>query len=137
MDGRKITIQWIIGGMTQYLMTVQGIPASVEKKLEKRIRTFLWNHDGVTRISMRTLQMHKLKGGKGILDIAARNKAIDLMWAKAYLNLSSARATWAYVVDELINRQANKSIEYTSKHNIFLQSWTIPISKGTDLHEDL
>ncbi|KIY45123.1 hypothetical protein FISHEDRAFT_67098 [Fistulina hepatica ATCC 64428] len=64
MDGRKIIIQWIIGGMTQYLATVQGMPSSVEKKLEKRIRTFLWNHDGVTRVNMRTLQTHKNNGGK-------------------------------------------------------------------------
>ncbi|KIY49980.1 hypothetical protein FISHEDRAFT_65076 [Fistulina hepatica ATCC 64428] len=65
MDGRKIIIQWIIGGMTQFLTTVQGMPEQTEKRLEKRIRTFLWNHDGVTRVNMKTLQTHKLSGGKG------------------------------------------------------------------------
>ncbi|KIY51446.1 hypothetical protein FISHEDRAFT_5368, partial [Fistulina hepatica ATCC 64428] len=42
MDGRKIIIQWIIGGMSQFLTTVQGMPKQIEKRLEKRIRTFLW-----------------------------------------------------------------------------------------------
>ncbi|KAE9382992.1 hypothetical protein BT96DRAFT_961116 [Gymnopus androsaceus JB14] len=42
MDGRKKIIQMVIGGMSQYLTQVQGMPKSVEKKLKKRIRQFLW-----------------------------------------------------------------------------------------------
>ncbi|KIY46289.1 hypothetical protein FISHEDRAFT_60474 [Fistulina hepatica ATCC 64428] len=101
------------------------------------IRTFLWNHDGVTRVSMKTLQMHKLSGGKGVLDIVVRNEAIDLMWAKAYLNLGNTRVTWAYVADELINRHTNKSVEHSARQNVFLQTWAIPTAKGMDLPEDL
>ncbi|KIY52033.1 hypothetical protein FISHEDRAFT_36011 [Fistulina hepatica ATCC 64428] len=137
MDGRKIIIQWIIGGMTQFLTTVQGMPEQIEKRLEKRICTFLWNHDGVTRVNMKTLQTHKLNGGKGVLNIVARNEAIELMWVKTYLNLSGSRATWAHVADELINRRTNKTIEHLAKINIFLQGWSVPTSKGTELPEDL
>ncbi|KAE9386638.1 hypothetical protein BT96DRAFT_838950 [Gymnopus androsaceus JB14] len=37
MDGRKKIVQMVVGGMTQYLTQVQGMPKSIEKKLQKRI----------------------------------------------------------------------------------------------------
>ncbi|KAJ7138535.1 hypothetical protein C8R43DRAFT_893230, partial [Mycena crocata] len=42
MEGRRLIVLMVVGGMTQYLATVQGMPKPVEKKLEKRIRNFLW-----------------------------------------------------------------------------------------------
>ncbi|KAE9392443.1 hypothetical protein BT96DRAFT_959335 [Gymnopus androsaceus JB14] len=42
MDGRRAIIQMVIGGMTQYLTMVQGMPASIEKRLTKRINRYLW-----------------------------------------------------------------------------------------------
>ncbi len=35
IEGRRIIIQWIIGGMTQYLANAQGMPKSIERRLEK------------------------------------------------------------------------------------------------------
>lgn len=43
MEGRRLIIQMVIGGMTQYLTTVQGMPAEVEKRIVKRVRRFFWN----------------------------------------------------------------------------------------------
>ncbi|KIY48654.1 hypothetical protein FISHEDRAFT_22199, partial [Fistulina hepatica ATCC 64428] len=42
MEGRKLLTQWIIGGMSLFLAIVQGMPKTVEKRLKKRIRTFMW-----------------------------------------------------------------------------------------------
>ena len=44
---------------------------------------------------------HK-KGGKKVLNLEARNKAIQLTWLKSYLNLGSDRATWTYFADAII-----------------------------------
>lgn len=41
MEGRRHVVQMIIGGMTQYLTVVQGMPKSIEKKLTKRVKTFM------------------------------------------------------------------------------------------------
>ncbi|KAJ3853367.1 hypothetical protein EV368DRAFT_73517 [Lentinula lateritia] len=54
MDGRKKIIQMIIGGMTQYLTQVQGMPKKVEKKLEKRICQFLWGSKKLHTINFET-----------------------------------------------------------------------------------
>ncbi len=39
---RRIIIQTVIGGLTQYLMTVQGMPKQIEARLEKREHKFIW-----------------------------------------------------------------------------------------------
>jgi len=41
MEGRKHIIQMVIGGMTQYLTKAQGMPSEIEKRLSKKIRTFI------------------------------------------------------------------------------------------------
>ncbi|KAJ3925034.1 MAG: hypothetical protein NXY57DRAFT_864195, partial [Lentinula lateritia] len=43
MEGRRLIISMVIGGMTQYLTKVQGMPPEVEEKLTKRIKQFLWD----------------------------------------------------------------------------------------------
>ncbi|KIY46004.1 hypothetical protein FISHEDRAFT_16461, partial [Fistulina hepatica ATCC 64428] len=42
MEGRKLLTRWMIGGMSLFLAIVQGMPKAVEKRLQKRIRTFMW-----------------------------------------------------------------------------------------------
>ncbi|KAF8079076.1 hypothetical protein FPV67DRAFT_1389873, partial [Lyophyllum atratum] len=43
LEGRKLIVQMMVGGMTQYLTQVQGMPKGVEKRLKKVIRRFVWN----------------------------------------------------------------------------------------------
>ena len=38
LDGRKKVVQMVVGGVTQYLSQVQGMPKNTEKLLTKRIR---------------------------------------------------------------------------------------------------
>src|SRR6202012_2799254 len=42
-EGRRLISQMIIGGMTQYLAKVQGIPEPVMKTLERLLRNFTWS----------------------------------------------------------------------------------------------
>ncbi|KAF5377136.1 hypothetical protein D9757_001831 [Collybiopsis confluens] len=126
MEGRRHIIQMIIGGMTQYLSAAQGMPKSVEKKLEKRTRTYMWSEHKHNPISMKILHGAFGSGGRKVLDIAARNQAIDVMTLKTYLTFGPQRKQWAKIADELFSLQTPKSDGNTDRKtriNVFLQSW--------------
>ncbi|KAJ3978958.1 hypothetical protein F5890DRAFT_1422050 [Lentinula detonsa] len=132
MEGRRLIISMIIGGMTQYLTKVQGMPKEVELRLEKRIRDFLWDDKTHVCINKETMYAPIDMGGRNLLDIVARNEAIMVTWLQSYLDISENRATWTYVADALIaqnipNKYAN--LEEHSKINIFLQTWKTQTSK--------
>ncbi|KAJ3964452.1 hypothetical protein EV361DRAFT_873992 [Lentinula raphanica] len=115
MEGRCLIISMIVGGMTQYLTEVQGMPKEIETRLEKRIRNFLWNDRTHVRVNKETIYAPIKKGGRNLLDLLARNEAITVTWIQSYLDLSENRATWAYVADALIARTSGKifsSLEY-------------------------
>ncbi|KAJ3870910.1 hypothetical protein F5051DRAFT_308323, partial [Lentinula edodes] len=63
MDGRKKIVQMVIGGMTQYLAQVQGMPKNIEKRLNKRIRKFLWAEKQQSPINFETLLASRDEGG--------------------------------------------------------------------------
>ncbi|EJD54002.1 hypothetical protein AURDEDRAFT_27096, partial [Auricularia subglabra TFB-10046 SS5] len=42
LNGRSILSQVIAGGYTQYLTAAEGMPAAIEKKLDKQVLGFLW-----------------------------------------------------------------------------------------------
>lgn len=132
-------IQMIIGGMTQYLTTVQGMPADIERSLTKTISDFIWEEKRPA-INSNTLQLPVKEGGLGILDLKARNEAITLMKLKAYLDLSPNRPTWAYVADALIGEavtRQSRGVHKLAKINIFLQSWSINMQGNSKLTNDL
>ncbi|KAI0054455.1 hypothetical protein BV25DRAFT_1784342, partial [Artomyces pyxidatus] len=76
--GRPLIIQMIVGGMTQYLAKVQGTPPAIEKKLMKIIRDFMWGPIHTPPINSKTLSLPREQGGLKVLDIQARNEAIQL-----------------------------------------------------------
>lgn len=114
----------IAGGTTQYLARVQGMPEWIEKALEKIIRDFIWE-GSAPRISLSCLTRPKAEGGIGLLDVPAQNQAIQIMWLKTYLDLSTNRPTWAYIVNVLINRIIPPETTDLERVNTFLQSWDI------------
>ena len=126
LAGKVHIVQMGAGGLTQYLTRVQGMPKQTEKEIEKIIRTFIWGHDRTPPISMETLHKPPAEGGLGLLDICSRNEALQLMWAKRYLDFSSERPTWAYALDILIGKHTLKTageIPQKAQLNTFLQSW--------------
>jgi hypothetical protein len=106
LRGRKIVVQAIVGGHTQFLTKAQGMPTHIEEALTKMIRKFVWEDDSSPRIKLDYLQGPQESGGLNLLDIKARNEAIDLIWLKAYLDISPSRPTWAKITDLIIDATA-------------------------------
>ncbi len=73
-----------IGGKTQYLTRVQGMPKETEEILVRMRDDFLWEGKK-PRIAHQTMCIPLNEGGKQILDIQARNEAIDLWNLKEFL----------------------------------------------------
>ena len=124
--GRRNIIQMGPGGITQYLTVVQGMPKSVEHSLNVMIRNFLWQRAKTPPVGMETLCLPIEEGGIGLLDIEARNEAIELTWVKRYLDLSPKRPQWAWAADTLMSMAASAdagAISRPAQINTFLQSW--------------
>ncbi|KAK0184579.1 hypothetical protein F5146DRAFT_938456 [Armillaria mellea] len=120
----RIIIQTVIGGLTQYLTTVQGMPKHIEDLLEKRERKFIWESQTKNLVSLETLKSPRNQGGLDILDIRLRNKVIEVMWIKELL--SEEKPTWTYFAHDMIAHQGTKAeinIPKEVKSNIFLQSF--------------
>jgi hypothetical protein len=83
--------------------------------------------------------MSQTQGGRKLLNIEARNKAIQLTWLKSYLQISCNRPTWAHIANELINSKLpNKpNIDRLTRINIFLQSWNSNPNTKTNIPHDL
>ncbi|KAJ7044018.1 hypothetical protein C8F04DRAFT_942895, partial [Mycena alexandri] len=127
----------VVGGMTQYLAKVQGMPKDVEERIEKRIRRFLWAEKTNVTVNKETIYAPKDMGGRNLLDIVARNEAVSITWLKAYLTFGKDRPLWAYVTDEILSIKAlgsAKHVEETLRTCPYLQTWRPKLS---DLSEDL
>jgi hypothetical protein len=133
--GRRLIVQMIVGGMSQYLATTQGMPKQVEQILEKSIREFIWE-DSKPPVSLDTLYLPIKKGGIKLLDLASRNKAIEVMWLKSYLALGHKRPIWAYVADVLIGENVTKNsgtVSNLAQINAYLQTWKTGLHSGSNL----
>jgi hypothetical protein len=135
-DGKRLIIGMVVGGLTQYLTRVQGMTEEVTTLIKRKITKFLWD-DASPMVSAQTMSGQFIDGGKKILDIQARNEAIDLMRLKSYLRLGDTRAK---VADVLISQSIPKSQNIptdTSRVNTFLQTWTPTTNKNSKLPSSL
>ncbi len=140
MYGRKLAVGMEVGGRTQFLARAQGMPEKVEKTLTTMISRFVWAGDKHPRISQDMLSRPLAEGGLNVLDIAARNDAIALVWLREYLNLSPSRPLWAFVADALIARAVaakSRGVDDESKLNVFLQTWEASLRQTAGLPRDL
>ena len=126
MKGRKTIIQAVVGGRTQFLATAQGMPPHIEDALTKIIRDFIWEDDSEPRVALEILQQPTEHGGLNLLDIKARNEAIDIMWLKNYLQLTPERPEWALITDLIIDAAAPAGTCKKARMNAFLQTWDAP-----------
>jgi len=126
---KRHIVQMFAGGMTQFLTKAQGMPKHIEDALVKIIREFIWDSSTPPTISLKKLYAPKESSGIDLLNIPARNKAIDVTWLKSYLDLSPSRPNWAFVTDAIINHihpDVNTSIDPPT---FSLTSWSPP-SRG-------
>jgi len=137
--GRRLIIQMVVGGMTQYLAKVQTMPRQIEEILTRTIRNFMWN-DKKPPVSMSTLSLPVAQGGIKLLNLKVRNQAIEVMWLKSYLNLGPTRPLWAYVADVLINKsisRASGKVSASAQINSYLQSWNPNLHATSKLSKDI
>lgn len=139
MYGKRLIIQAVIGGRTQYLAKVQGMPKEIEKAFQKLIQDFIWDGERAPRIALETLELPLDEGGLNLLNIRTRNEAIDIMWLKSYLNFSPSRPAWAVVTDLLINAAAPPNISPLGRFNAYTQSWNPPTKgpRSAHLNQDI
>ncbi|KAJ6553280.1 hypothetical protein B0H19DRAFT_949805 [Mycena capillaripes] len=67
----------VLGGKTQYLTRVQGMPKDIEDKLVRMRDEFLWKGKKA-RVAHETMCLPLNEGGKHVLDTRTRNEATDL-----------------------------------------------------------
>jgi len=132
IDGKGCIIQVIVGGFTQFLTQVQGMPTQVEAAINKIINDFIWEDGQGAHIAQEFLHQPKEVGSLDLLDIKTRNEAIELMWLKTYLNFSPKCQPWAVITDLIICGSAQENTIEQAIKNPFLQCWEIP-SRGPRL----
>ena len=130
LNGRKVIAQIIVGGCTQFLAQAQGMPMHIEKAITKIVRDFIWEENVTPRIALDYLHQKTEEGGLNLLDLKARNEAIEIMWLKTYLNMSSTRPPWAKITDLLLDAVAPQGYNAQARLNTFLQTWNVP-TRGT------
>ena len=86
----------------------------------------MWEDDSSPRLTLETLHLPLEQGGLNLLDISARNEAIDIMWLKDYLNLATQCPTWAVITDLIIDTAAPENLNKKARGNTFLQTWNPP-----------
>jgi len=135
---RRLIVNMFAGGMTQYLSTVQGMPPEVETKIQKMINSLVWDSKKAS-INLNTMNAPAEEGGIGLLDIQARNEAIQIMWLKKYTTLRTLRPTWALIADILLEENIANSHHIDKKVtiNTYLQSWSPTTGTRSKLPPDL
>ena len=126
LDRKRLIVQAIVGGRTQFLAKAQGMPDSIRDALTKEIHNFIWDDaEHVPRLGMNHLTDTKDVRGLKLLNFKIRNEAIELVWLRVYLNLTHTRLTWVFVIDVLINETTPTSLDENTRVNAFLQNWKI------------
>lgn len=129
MMGKRHIINMTVGGITQYMTAAQGMPERVEKSIAKMMTDFLWDGKRAS-LSLDNLARPLEEGGLKILDLRARNEAIDIIWLKGYLTLGPERPKWAAVADILVERSAkrtHRNMHAKTVTNVFTQTWEIAL----------
>ncbi len=93
LNGRKLIVQAVVGGHTQFLTNAQGMPTHIKTALKRIISSFMWDDDFSPQIVSDTLSSPITRGGLNLLNIEVRNEAIDIIWLKKYLNFSATCLT--------------------------------------------
>ena len=139
LDGKRLIVQAIVGGRTQFLAKAQGMPKRIRKALTKEIKNFIWEDDTHTpRLGLEHLENTKEQGGIKLLNLKTRDDAIEIVWLRDFLNLTKSCPTWAFVTDILLNETSPPTLNKKTRQNAFLQKWKIPTAgkRGKRLGED-
>ncbi len=126
VQGKKHVVQMIVGGITQFLTTVQRMPDAIQQRLNRITRGYLWDDRYNTPVGGEHVALPVGQGGLGMLDLGARSEAIDIMWLRTYLDFGANRPIWAFLVDDLLVTHVPKECKPRNpkmRINPFLQKW--------------
>ncbi|KIY48682.1 hypothetical protein FISHEDRAFT_58747 [Fistulina hepatica ATCC 64428] len=139
LEGKRLLVQWFPGGMTLFLTMAQGMPEDVEDKLEKRICDFVQENDNSPYVGMDTMMLPKEEGGRGILDVRARNEAAKIILLQDYLKSGEGRPIWVFFADEVFRVNAAKQIaqDKSSLADPITQTWKVATRKSAALSKML
>ena len=125
LKGKEIILKAIVQSKATFLATVNGMPKEIEKKMKRMFKDFIWNGKRKGLMSWEQIITPREQGGLGMPDIRTRLEAIEIMWVKKWLAPESRRPKWAYVMDEIINKNISKSpmVDERSRISWIKQSW--------------
>jgi hypothetical protein len=116
------------------------MPKQVTKKLTNMIWDFIWDGNQQNApVNREMMHVQLLDGGKKILDLQARNKAIQLTWLQSYMSTTD-RPTWVYFADSLFWLAASllgRQIDKTAADNPFMQNWRLRTTTSLPLPKEL
>ncbi|KAF6751793.1 hypothetical protein DFP72DRAFT_815849, partial [Ephemerocybe angulata] len=121
----------MVGGYTQYLVKVQGMPESVLKTLEKIIDDFVYAKNGERKanaVGIETLQQPHVNGGLNLMNLRFRNEAVAMTNLAEYLRPPGNRPFWAHLADLIYRHNAVrrfKAVEPEFLLNPFVQQWDV------------
>ncbi|KAH9853530.1 hypothetical protein C2E23DRAFT_704431, partial [Lenzites betulinus] len=128
MYGRKLIVGVEVGCRTQFLARAQGMPKSVEQALTRAAGAFMWKGDLKPMVNVATLHRPICEGGLNLLDVAARNEAIDVVMLRDYLRLEEGRPRWGVFADAILAKAilaADRHLPAEARTNMFLQEWGV------------
>jgi len=73
-----VAVPAVIFAPHKYMTTLQGMPKDIKSTMQKMINSFVWGSDR-TQINLKQARESFQKGSIKLLDIQARNKAIDII----------------------------------------------------------
>ncbi|KAI0719405.1 hypothetical protein C8T65DRAFT_525862, partial [Cerioporus squamosus] len=138
--GRKLIVGMEVGSRSQFLAKAQPMSDEVEDRLTKVTAEFMAAGERHPRIGRETLYLPLAKGGLNLLDVSARNEAIDLTYLKQYVSSGAARPRWTIVADAIFARKtaaSAKAVEDSAKVNTLIQSWKASTHPVVGLSRDL
>ncbi|KAE8696464.1 hypothetical protein F3Y22_tig00110670pilonHSYRG00065 [Hibiscus syriacus] len=98
--GRIVLINSVLSSLPLYYMSLYSVPKTVLWKIDKIRRDFLWGSYGsgrkMSRINWGKMCKPKKKGGAGIIDLGAKNKALLAKWGWRFANEKDA--LWRSVI---------------------------------------
>ncbi|KAF5330225.1 hypothetical protein D9611_010656 [Ephemerocybe angulata] len=140
--GLAMSHNTLVGGFTQYLTRVQGMPKDTVDKLKGVTDDYIWAKDGEKKantIGMPTLQRPKNEGGLGLLNIETRNEAIDAKRIQTLTLPPNKQPTWCKLAARQLAKAAVKKYTNVGEAALvspFLQTWRVNLS-AKDLPENL
>ncbi|KAH9480754.1 hypothetical protein JR316_0007354 [Psilocybe cubensis] len=129
----------VVGGLTQYKAQVQSMPKEVADQIEKKIHKFFWDDKSAT-VNINTIRLPINEGGRNLLDIKARNEAIELMKLRNFTKPPKDRPRWAKVADQILVLNANQAFDVpdvAKEDNYFLQNWTAKLQSNPNIPDSL